>query len=84
MVLVILLGVLSVILFLSISDFVISSMPTNLGVRKSSDQEQKHSETAWPERLRFAAVIQGVIKAIGTAFGGRPSGRKVTDRLQSP
>jgi predicted MFS family arabinose efflux permease len=69
------------ILFLCISDFVIASMPTKLAAHKSSNPEQKHSETVSPHPFRFVMLIQGVIKAIGTVFGGRPSGRKVTETV---
>lgn len=79
MLLVILLGVLSVILFPYISDLVIASMEIKSAVRKSLNLEQTHSVTAPSHRFRFVTLLQGVIEAIGTVFGGRPSGRKVTE-----
>jgi hypothetical protein len=79
MVLAILLGILSVLLFLCISNFVISSMPITLAAHKSSNLDEMHSETAQPHRFRFVTLIQGVIKAIATVSVGRPSGRKVTE-----
>src|SRR5271169_677152 len=79
MVLFILLGVLLVLFFLCISDFVISSMPMKLETHKPLNLEQQQSETAPPYRFRFVTIIQGVIKAIGTVFGERPTGRKVTE-----
>ena len=79
MILAILLGVLSVVLFLCISNFVISPMPVTSAVHRSSNVEQKHSGIAPPHRFRFVTLIQGVIKAIVTVFMGRPSGRKVTE-----
>jgi hypothetical protein len=65
MVLYILLGVLLVLFFLCISDFVISSMPMKLETRKPLNLEQQQSETAPRYRFRFVTLIQGVIKAIG-------------------
>jgi hypothetical protein len=81
MILVILLGVLSVPLFLYISNSVISPKSLKPAAHKSSNQEQKHSGSAPPtaHRFRFVTLLQGVIKAIGAVFGGRPSGRKVTE-----
>jgi hypothetical protein len=79
MLLVILLGVFFVLLFLCISNFVISLMPVNLPPHKSANLEQNRSETAPRHRFRFVMLIQGVNKAIGPVFGERPSGRKVTE-----
>ena len=79
MLLAILLGVLSVLLFLCISNFVISAMPITVAVHKSANLDQMRSETAPPHRFRFVTLIQGVIKAIATVFVGRPSGRKVAE-----
>jgi hypothetical protein len=70
-----------VILFLCMSDFVIASMPTKLAAHESSNLEQRHSKTVSPHPFRFDMLIQGVIKAIGTVFGKRPSGRKVTETV---
>jgi hypothetical protein len=80
MILVILLGVLSVLLFLCISNVVVSSMPIETATHNSSNLEQKHSESASlpAHRFRSVTLLQGVIKAIVTVFGGRPSRRKVT------
>ncbi len=82
MVVVIIMGVLSVLLFLCISNFVVSLKHINPAARRSSNLEQKQSKSAPlpAHRFRFVTLRQGVIKAIGAAFGGRPSGRKVTDR----
>jgi hypothetical protein len=81
MLLVISLGVLSVLLFLCISNSLMSSRPIKPAAHKSSDLEQKHSRSATlpTHRLRFVTLHQGVIKAIGAVFGRRPSGRKVTE-----
>lgn len=77
MVLFILLGVLLVLFFLCISSFANSSAPTRSDRHEYSVLEQKQSTTMATFRIRFVTLVQGVTKAIGTAFGRRPSGRKV-------
>lgn len=77
MVLFILLGVLVVLFFLCISNFANYSMPTRSGRHEHPTLEQKHSTTLATFRVRFVTLVQGATKAIGTAFGRRPSGRKV-------
>ena len=79
MVLLILLGVLFVLFFLCNSNLVLFSMPIELETHKFLNLEHKQSRNTPPYRLRFVTQIQGVTKAIGTVFGGRPSGRKVTE-----
>jgi hypothetical protein len=79
MVLFILLGVLLVLFFLCISNFAISSMPIKSNRHEYPTLEQKRSTTTAAFRIRFVTLVQGVTKAIGTAFGRRPSGRKVTE-----
>jgi hypothetical protein len=83
MILVILLGVLSVLLFLCISNVVISSMPLEAAARNSSNIAQMHSESAplRAHRSRFVTLLQGVTKAIGAAFGRGPSGRRVPETV---
>ena len=86
MILVILLGVLSVLLFLCISNVVISSMPHEAAAHNSSNIAQMHSESAPlpAHRFRFVTLLQGVIKAIGAAPGEGHLGGGSPKRLQSP
>jgi hypothetical protein len=79
MVLFFLMGVLLVLLFLCISNFVISPMPIKSDRHEYPTLEQKRSTTAATFRIAIVTLIQGVTKAIGTAFGRRPSGRKVAE-----
>ena len=79
MLLVILLGDLVVLMFLCISNFLISSGPMKANRHKSYFLEQRRSEKAPQLRFSFVMLLRGVTKAIGTVFGGRPSGRKVTE-----
>jgi hypothetical protein len=79
MLLVILLGVLTVLMFLCISNFLMSMEPTKNAPRKIYSLEPRSSEAVPPRRFRFAMIIRGVTKAIGTVFGKRPTGRKVTE-----
>jgi hypothetical protein len=76
---VILLGVLSVLFFLCISNVGSFSRPIRSGMPTFSNLGRKYSDPAPPHRFRIVTLLQGVIKAIGTVFGERPTGRKVTE-----
>jgi hypothetical protein len=79
MVLIILLGVLLVLFFLCISNFAISSMLIKSDRNEYPTLEHKRSTTTATFRIRLVTLVQGVTKAIGTAFDRRPSGRKVAE-----
>lgn len=79
MVLIILSGVLLVLFFLCISNFAIPSMPIKSDRHEYPTLEQERSTTTATYRIRFVTLVQGVTKAIGTAFDRRPSGRKVAE-----
>jgi hypothetical protein len=57
----------------------ISSMPIKSDRHEYPALEQKRSTTTATFRIRFVTLVQGVTKAIGTAFDRRPSGRKVAE-----
>jgi hypothetical protein len=84
MVLVILLGVLSVLFFLCISNLAISSTQIKSAVHKSSNLIQEQSESAPLHRFGFVKLFQEVIKAIGTVLGEDHLGGRSPNRLQSP
>jgi|GEM_PF-3633753 len=76
---VILLGILSVLFFLCISNVGSVSRPIRWGMPHISNLGREHSAPAPPHRFGFVTLLRGVIKAIGTVFGERPTGRKVTE-----
>jgi hypothetical protein len=81
MVLFLMLGVLFVISFLCISNFVISLTPIKSEARKPIDLEQKTLLDRATASIRVRHGDPGVIKAIGIVFGERPTRRKVTEPI---
>jgi hypothetical protein len=79
MVLLVLLGVLAVLMFLCISNFLISPELVKTSSSRIPFLAESRAEAAPPLRIRFAMLPRGVTKAIGTVFGKRPTGRKVTE-----
>ena len=67
---VILLWVFIVILFISISEFVIATMATKSMMHESANLEQEEAGSAQSRRSRSVTLPRKVIKAIGTVFGG--------------
>jgi hypothetical protein len=79
MVLFLMSGVLFVLSFLCISNFVISSLSIQSEARKPIDLEQKTLRDRAVASIHVRHVNSGVIKAIGIVFGERPTRRKVTE-----
>lgn len=78
---ILLMGILSILLFLCISNSLMSSRPLKAAAHKFSNLKQKQSRSAPlpTNRFRFVTLHQGANKAIGAVFWRRPSGRKVTE-----
>ena len=79
MVLLILLGVLAVLMFLCISNFLISPELVKTSSSRIPFLVESRTEAAPPLRIRFATILREATKAIGTVFEKRPTGRKVTE-----